>query len=139
MAHRIPALVVSSQPEERHALLQALSRFPLRTTSCSTLAEARACLTRSKFRVVICDDRLPDGSFRDILESLRHRQKTPLIVASKLGDWTEYLEALRLGVFDLVVYPYYPPEVERVLGIALREARRAGPSHAPRSAASSAA
>jgi DNA-binding NtrC family response regulator len=47
--------------------------------------------------------------------------KVPVIVVSRTGDWSEYLTAVRGGIFDYLAYPPIPRELQRVIQNAFRE------------------
>jgi len=77
------------------------------------LAEAEEVLSRQSVALVFCDDRLTDGSYRDLLQTLRAWKKAPnIVVTTRVGEWNEYLEALGLGAFDMIQYPYRSTDVE---------------------------
>lgn len=70
-------------------------------------------LSRQRVALVFRDDRLADGSYRDLLQSLRTWKQSPhTVVTTRTGEWKEYLEALGLGVFDMIPYPYRSTDVE---------------------------
>lgn len=107
------ALVVSSHLECRRVLLRILEDLRVNTLVSATLAEAEEVLSRQRVALVFCDDRLPDGSYRDLLRSLRSWKQSPhAVVTTRTGEWKEYLEALGLGVFDMIQYPYRATDVE---------------------------
>ena len=54
--------------------------------------------------VVVCNDRLDDGKYEDIVKLVvRCETKVPVIVVSRTGDWAEYLTAMCGGAFDYLV------------------------------------
>jgi DNA-binding NtrC family response regulator len=94
-------------------LLRILEDLRVSTFASATLAEAEEVLSGQRVALVFCDDRLADGSYRDLLESLRTWKQSPhTVVTTRTGDWKEYLEALGLGAFDMIQYPYKPTDVE---------------------------
>jgi DNA-binding NtrC family response regulator len=70
--------------------------------------------------VVITDRRLTDGaSWKDVLRSLdRHLNRPQLIVADRLADEALWAEVLNLGGYDLLVSPFDPTELYRVVTLA---------------------
>jgi DNA-binding NtrC family response regulator len=67
---------------------------------------------------------LPDGNYRDFLTVLRSvKNKTRVVVTSRLADWDEYLEAMRLGAFDVIAAPCHSADVEWILVQAARDLR----------------
>lgn len=73
--------------------------------------------------LVFPDGRLRDG-YRDLLSVRRSmRSKVRVIVTSPDPDWNEYLEALRLGAFDVIAAPCCPVDIARMVIQARRDKR----------------
>jgi DNA-binding NtrC family response regulator len=69
--------------------------------------------------VVISDQRLADGDWRDLLSDLqKEREGLPLIVSSRLADDRLWAEVLNLGGYDLLMKPFSATEVARVVRMA---------------------
>ena len=61
--------------------------------------------------LVLCDRRLPDGIYCDVLKIIRSLKKNvPLLVTSRLADWDEYFGVLQQGAFDLIASPPRPTD-----------------------------
>jgi two-component system, NtrC family, response regulator AtoC len=106
-------LVASSHLEGRRALVRILEDLGVNAFVSATLAEAKELLFGQSIALVFCDDRLTDGSYRDLLQTLRTWEKTPhVVVTTRIGEWKDYLEAVRLGAFDMIQYPYRSADVE---------------------------
>ena len=107
------ALVLSSCLEYRRLLLRILEDLRVDTLASATLAEAEEVLSQQRVALVFCDDRLTDGSYRDLLQTLRTwKQERYVVVTTRIGEWKEYLEALDLGAFDMIQYLFRSSEVE---------------------------
>ena len=79
-------------------------------------------LAREPVQIVFCEAGLIDGTFRDVLRAVRGAgSKVPVVVASRVDDTREYIEAMGLGAFDYIACPYRHSEVERIVSSALRE------------------
>ncbi len=117
-------LVASSDLEARRALLQVLMRQGLDPISASNASEAKETLQQERVGLVFCDRHLADGSYRDVLNMARScRDKVRVVVTSKHADWDEYLEAMRLGAFDVISSPCRPTDVEWMVIQARRDDR----------------
>ena len=115
-------LVASSEPENRRALTAVLNREGFDTICVSRVSECQEVLAWQNIRLVFCDRRLPDGGYRDVLALTRSlSRKVWIVVTSRLADWDEYLEALQLGAFELIVSPCQPSDVVWILIQARRE------------------
>jgi CheY-like chemotaxis protein len=117
-----PLLIVSSQPENRKALLHILEGLPVNTFLAGTISQAREVLSGRSIEIVFCEETLPDGSYRQLLEPLieQHRM-TRFVLTLCTGEWEQYLEAVRLGATDVLRCPLQEIEVELVLIRAGRE------------------
>ena len=85
-------------------------------------------VSRQTTGLVFCDDRLPDGTYRDLL-TLRQTGQRSLcfVVTTRVGEWDEYLEATQLGAFDVIPFPLRATDVElTVIRAMRREEQKAG-------------
>lgn len=129
MRESLDILVVSSDMENRKSLLHILDSLSLNVISCSALNEAVEVLSRQEVPLVFCDELLSDGFYRDLLSASKTGRRALRIVVTIRGEWDEYLEAMRLGAFDAVRYPFRPTDIELVVIHAMRESREATASH----------
>ena len=102
-------LVVSSDDEVRRKLAQVLRQCALAPVLASTVAESGMALAGNEIFIVVCNDRLDDGKYEDIVKLVvRSEIQVPVIVVSRTGDWPEYLTAMCGGAFDLPAYSWGP-------------------------------
>jgi len=121
MLNPFDVLVVSTRAEDRKALMQVLDKLSANVFSCSTLGQAQEVLARQTIKLVFCDQRLPDGTYRDLVAARQAGLKTPpVVVTSRVGGWEDYTEATRLGAFDLIPCPLHPTDVELAVIRAMR-------------------
>ena len=116
------ALCVCSDIRECASISPVLAEFNLDVLYTVGLQNARGALADKRLSLVFCEDRLPDGSYPELLRALKDRPDgVPVIVSSCQADWDNFLEAMRLGAFDVVRRPYRPTEVKWVTGNALTQ------------------
>ena len=121
MLRRWDVLVACSEMN-RNALVHMLEGMSVSVFPCSTLSQAEEVLSRQKIELVFCDESLSDGSFRDLLRANQAWVGRPhIVVIFQLGEWTEYLEALQLGVFEVISSPLHPTDVELAVSRAMRD------------------
>jgi len=121
MKTQFDVLVVSANIEDRKALIKVLESLSGNVFSCSNLAQARGVIAHRSMDIAFCDEQLPDGSYRDLVDSIRSRAMTlPLVVTTHVGEWKEYLEATDLGAFDMIPFPLRPTDVELTVIRAMR-------------------
>ncbi len=139
-------LVIIQDPPSVAALSERLAGRGLDLMFCTTVSEAVRILARNKVQAIFSQARLPDGTFREILRLADpHRSQVPVVVCSDFYDKNTYIEAMSLGAFDYIVYPYRAEEVDWLMASARakmqeaapserRRARRLSPAHATHAA-----
>jgi len=119
-------LVVSGEPTRQKWLVTSVSNFGLQAACCRTFKRAAGLLRKHSFSIVFCDDLLPDGTFRMVMDyAARCGTPMPVIVTSRRDDWDPFLKALNAGAFDYIAFPPLPGEFERIMRSALMECRGA--------------
>ena len=103
-ARRITALVVHEHGEHMaryEEFLRLQGAEVARARTCQEAAEA--VHQDAPPLLVLTDTRLPDGGFQDILR-LAAKAEAPVnvLVASKVGNITTYMEAMEGGAFDFL-------------------------------------
>jgi DNA-binding NtrC family response regulator len=130
MSEALNVVVVSSVLQDRKSLLQILDKLSLNVISCSTISQAKEVLERQEVWLVFCDESISDGSYRELLRPRKIEQSGPcLVITFHRGEWKEYLEAMRLGVFDAISWPFRPTDVESIVLRAGREHRETTTLH----------
>jgi len=121
MNNGLPILIVSCRPENRKMLLRVFDGLPIDSYSAPSISQAREALKSRPFSAVFCEERLSDGSYRDLLTDVRSGQEgTRFVVMLCTGEWEEYLEALHLGADEVLRCPLQPTDVDLALIHAMR-------------------
>ena len=119
-----PPRVLLAFPDTQSSkeLKTALVQIGLDPITTSSAEEALEQVKADEPAVVFCSSELPGSSFREFFRALRMvNRDVPVVVASRLGDWDEYLEAMGLGAFDCIAPPFERRSVEWVARNALNE------------------
>ena len=114
----LDALIVSDRMEHVKTMVRILDGLPIKAYAACTLKQAEQVLSRQPFSVIFCDERLPGGSYRKLLNSRtagQRRRESCFVVTLQTGEWEEYLEALHLGAFEAIRCPIQLGDVESVL------------------------
>ena len=115
-------LVVFPRNEDLGGLVTAMAAAGHVPLICHTLEGAQEVMRHQYIQAIICDDHLPPIELNAILKLAKHRRKPiPVIIASRNGEWEEFLEALRRAAFEYLTLPPDQGEVRRVLELALAE------------------
>lgn len=116
-------LIVSANHRDRRWLFRALrtSGWTCRTAGSTRCAFDALSRTGSTF-LVICEQNLPDGDWKDLLKLATGEMGQPLlIVTSTHADDRLWVEVLNVGGFDLLMKPFDKTELGRVMEMALRQ------------------
>ncbi len=125
MALPINILIICASKEEQAQFTEMVRMAGMRAVCCAGIREARVILARQEIHAVICEEILPDGSFRDVIEQGKPVSEVlPVIVFSNSGEWDTYLRVMRAGAFDCIAYPPESAEVARILWQALRQSKQ---------------
>jgi two-component system response regulator PilR (NtrC family) len=117
-------LVASSDLEGRRALSNILDKLGVDPLTSSSVRECKEIIASERVGLIFCDRLLADGNCYDLLNASRGgRTKTRVVVMSSTADWDEFLEAMRLGAFDVIASPCRATDVEWMIIQALRYER----------------
>jgi DNA-binding NtrC family response regulator len=113
-----PLLVVSPD-EQDHQALHRILQHDCQLHGAAGRRDALRFIRQWRPWVVVCDQTLADGDWRDLLRELQREPKMPpLIVSSRLADDRLWAEILNLGGYDLLAKPFAATEVSRVVRLA---------------------
>ena len=118
-------LILSGEPEHRHKLSGVMSSSGWVPVCCETRSAAKGLVMRYQIEVIVCDDVLPDGGFRELIRELKGSacDARVVVMSRSYDDWGDYLEAMIAGAFDYLAYPPYPRELEQAVAAAFVESR----------------
>ncbi len=117
-------LVASSDLEGRRALSNILVKLGVDPLTTSTVRECKEIMATERVGLIFCDRLLADGNCYDLLNASRGgRTKARIVVTSSTAEWDEFLEAMRLGAFDVIASPCRATDVEWMIIQALRYER----------------
>jgi DNA-binding NtrC family response regulator len=116
------ALILTADPAAVAGLPGLVQQSGLQPISMGTMAHLRSYRLNATISLMLCEERLPDGTFRDALDFFRRiAQRVPMIVFSRLAEWKDYLEALRCGAYDCLRYPFRTGELRWIIGRLLEQ------------------
>lgn len=113
--------------------MRVFDGLPIDSYSAARIDQAHEALQSRNFSVVFCEERLPDGTYFELLAEVRTQHAgTHFVVMLCTGEWEEYLEALRLGAEEVLRCPLQPTDVDLALIHAMRgyAAKREMAAHA---------
>lgn len=118
----VMVLAISPFEDVHHSLQRVFSQSKWHLYKATSRAEAMAFLRNNPVSVVLCECELPDGNWKDMIYDLATLENAPkLIVTSRVADDRLWLDVLNIGGYDLVVRPFYRPELVRLISLAWRQ------------------
>lgn len=111
-----PVRVLGATPDDRsyRALESAIFGMGWSLFRSRNIVEGLSAVINHQIEVIITDCDLPDGTWLDLLESLRACRNAPrVIVFSPHADDRLWLDVLERGGYDLVRFPLDREEVVR--------------------------
>ena len=113
-------LVVSPERSVIDVTVSALARHPLFITGVQSYRDALYVLVNKHIAVLLCDDNLPDGSWKDLLGQIAMMPEPPrLVVMAETSDRALCAEAINLGSHDVLAKPVDETEIKQVVLRAL--------------------
>ncbi len=105
-------LIVDDEPNIRHMLSTALRLEGYQPDTAATAAEALSLVAKSRYRVILCDIRLPDLSGLELLEKIKETDHHNIVIMiSAYGSIDTAMEAVRKGANDFLSKPFSPDEI----------------------------
>ena len=121
-------VLVISTGENRDVVTAAMSHWSIEAVPCSGVVEARTLLPSARPSLIFCEEDLPDGTYRELLNDVSKTARTRVVVISRDAELdAHYNEALALGAFDMIASPCRRSDVQWIAIRAMQdELRRAG-------------
>ncbi len=120
-------LLVDDEPQILRFLGPTLRAAGYEVALAETGAEALAALEKEPMAAVVLDLGLPDIDGKLLIDRIRRRGATPIIVLSARDSESEKIEALDRGANDYVVKPFAVGELLARLRVLLRTSVPAAP------------
>src|SRR4029077_8596669 len=112
MSKEWDVLVASANLEHRRKLVRILAELPLNVISVSTFREAEEVLSRRHIALMFSDQRLPGGSFRELLSHTHPAGQPQVVLTTEASDSVDPREMAECGVLGTVKYPFHATDVE---------------------------
>jgi DNA-binding NtrC family response regulator len=109
-------LIVEDEPIVRNLLQTIFARHKYVVSCATTLEEAKACIERESYDLMMLDLRLPDGDGQRFLEHVMVLSQKPLVImVTGYGTIESAVACMRAGAFDYVLKPFSPSQIEVIL------------------------
>jgi len=118
------ALILTGDEQTSENLAPVVTECGFEPVRLGSVGELRTGALDERAALLLCEQFLPDGDFRDALRILTiAAKKIPVIVFSRIADWDSYLQAVKLGAYDCLRYPFRRGELKWILGQIIRAQR----------------
>jgi DNA-binding NtrC family response regulator len=123
-------LVVDAEPGRGAALADAIERGGFAVVSAGTAERALECVAAEPVHLVVADLHLPQRSALELVRALAHGARpTPVVVVGPQEAIEEAVAAMQLGARDLLVQPFSPADLVRVVQQTLEHPAVAAGEH----------
>ena len=117
---RPSVLVVEDEESYQDALAVGLGGEGFAVLGATSLAGARAILSRSQPDIILLDVMLPDGSGVDFCREIFHSSDIPVIIVSARSNEIDIVLGLEIGAADYVTKPFRLRELVARMRAVLR-------------------
>lgn len=119
-ADQTVSVLAVSPYEEDHACLRTIfSHSNWKVYEALNCGEAQSFLEKNRTAVLVCERDLPDGDWKQLLETISTIFAPPLlVVSSRNADDSLWAEVLNLGAYDVLSKPFDKAEVMRIISLA---------------------
>jgi DNA-binding NtrC family response regulator len=115
-------VIASADLEDRRTMVNILEKQELDPIVASSVADCQQSMAQGNVGLIFCARSLADGDYRDLLLAARgSKRRTRIVLTARITDWDEYLDAMRLGAFDVISAPCRPTDMEWMVLQALRD------------------
>lgn len=111
MIERLSILVVEDDRNMGPLIVSGLIRARFSAELVTDAATAMTTALTRPFALILLDLGLPDGSGFDVLEALRSRSSTPIVILTARKDLEARLRSFELGAVDWLPKPFYMEEL----------------------------
>ncbi|MEW5911569.1 MAG: HD domain-containing phosphohydrolase [Thermodesulfobacteriota bacterium] len=119
-----PILIVDDEAAVRVMLGRVLSSVGHQSVLAANAEEARACLARQEFALMLCDLYMPGESGMELIKYvLAQHPETAVVMITAESDPDTAESALNMGVYGYIIKPYKTAEVIINVSNALKRRR----------------
>ena len=104
-------LIVDDDNRLRELLKDYLTEKKFEVYLCEDLNEAKEVLTFIIFDLIILDRMMPSGDGIDLVEFIKRKSNSPIIMLTAMGQDQNKIEGLKIGADDYLAKPFEPEEL----------------------------
>ena len=104
-------LVVDDDKRLRELIKDYLSEKNLEVYLCEDFFEAEEIISFISFDIIVLDRMMPSGDGINLIELIKNKSDTPVIMLTAMGEDTNRVEGLKTGADDYLTKPFDPEEL----------------------------
>ncbi len=104
-------LIVDDDKRLRELLKDYLSEKKFEIYLCEDFIEAKEILTFIFFDLIILDRMMPTGDGIDLVEFIKGKSQSPVILLTAMGEDKNKIDGLKVGADDYLAKPFEPEEL----------------------------
>ena len=104
-------LIIDDDERLRELLENYLLEKKLNVFTCDGFSSAKEILTYFIFDLVIVDRMMPGGDGIDLIQIIKDKSNTPVIILTAMGESLSRIEGLKKKADDYMVKPFEPEEL----------------------------
>ena len=104
-------LIVDDDKRLRELLEDYLSEKKYKIFLCEDFADAKEILEYFIFDLIIVDRMMPSGDGIDLIQTVKNKSNTPVILLTAMGETESRIAGLKIGADDYLSKPFEPEEL----------------------------
>lgn len=105
-------LIVDDEPQVLNLIEQLLEIDGYKCTLASDTMQARTCLGKNNFDLILCDMHMPGETGLDFVRHvLKQKPETAVVMVTAVDDPDLASTALKIGVYGYIIKPFKPNEL----------------------------
>lgn len=120
----IKIIIVEDDVSLNNGIVLSLQQENYEFTQCFTVREAKRCLSKTEFDLIILDVNLPDGNGFDLCKEIRKLSSTPIIFLTANDMEIDEVTGLELGGDDYITKPFSLMVLRARISVLLRRSKQ---------------
>ena len=104
-------LIVDDDKRLRELLKDYLTEKKFEVYSCEDFLEAKEIISLIIFDLIILDRMMPSGDGIDLIEFIKEKSNSPIIMLTAMSEDQNKIDGLRIGADDYLAKPFEPEEL----------------------------
>ena len=104
-------LIIDDDKRLRELLKEYLSKKKFKVYLCDDFTSGKKILEYFVFDLIIIDRMMPSGDGLNLVEVIKEKNNTPVILLTAMGESENKIQGLKIGADDYVSKPFEPEEL----------------------------